>query len=244
MTVAAGWRARLTNTGGLLGRGARKCTPGRVRCGKAPAQSWSGAGGEPTIRGAATAGLPASSVRSVEGEGAAGTSIPGSALSRNSVSRSPPSGLLSSRTGTPPSIRQLQGDGHPRARDHHVSQPPVFRPPPGAAPTRCRCGVFYGDGNPARSACEPLPNPVPEALVRQDRDVPAVHLGANALGHDEGADGIGSRAGADHPGGGCHGRVVVLVAQPLATWPGRRRLCSASFTPHARPPSRSQEPWR
>ena len=83
------------------------------------------------------------------------------------------------------------------------------------------------------SACEPLPNPLPEALVPQDRDVAAMHLGANALGHDEGADRISSRAGADHPGGSGHRWVVVLVAQPLATWPGRRRLRSASFTPHA-----------
>jgi hypothetical protein len=45
-------------------------------------------------------------------------------------------------------------------------------------------------GTRRRSACEPLPNPLPEALVPQDRDVAAMHLGANTLGHDEGADRI------------------------------------------------------
>ena len=92
--------------------------------------------------------------------------------------------------------------------------------------------------NPTSSACKPLPNPLPDALIPQDRDVAAMHLGANALGHDERADRIGSRAGADHPGGGCHRRVVVLVAQPLTTRSGRCCLRSAAFTPHVRPPSR------
>jgi len=107
-------------------------------------------------------------------------------------------------------------------------------------PDLLRLVLFSGDGNLPRSVCDPLPNPLPEAVVPQDRDVAAMHLGANALGHDESADRISSRAGADHPGGSGHGRVVVLVAQPLSTWPGRRRLRSASFTPHARPPSRAR----
>ena len=36
--------------------------------------------------------------------------------------------------------------------------------------------------------------------VLRDWDVAAKHLGANALGHDEGADCISSRAGADQSG--------------------------------------------
>lgn len=121
MTLAAGWRARVTNTGGLLGRGTRERTPGRVRCGKAPAQSWSGAGGEPTIRGAPTAPLPGSSVRSVEGGGAAGTSNPGSALSRHSASRSPPSGL------------QVPEQGHRPASGNSRAMPPKSKGSPRVA---------------------------------------------------------------------------------------------------------------
>ena len=99
-----------------------------------------------------------------------------------------------------------------------------------------RVGVLVtAKGNATSSACEALPHSLPEALMPQDRYVAAMQLGANALGHDEGADRISSRAGADHPGGSSHRRVVVLVAQPLPTWPGRRRLGSASFTPHAGP---------
>lgn len=87
------------------------------------------------------------------------------------------------------------------------------------------------------SVSDVSPEPPANAFMPQDRDVAAMDLRPNALGHDEGTDRIGSRARAHHAGGSGHRRVVVLVAESLTTGPGGGRLSSAPFTSHENDPS-------
>ncbi len=60
----------------------------------------------------------------------------------------------------------------------------------------------------------------------------AMHLGRDTAGYHHGPEGVGGGAGSNHAGSGSHDRVVVLVAEPLTTRPGRRRLGSASLAAH------------
>jgi hypothetical protein len=101
----------------------------------------------------------------------------------------------------------------------------------------CRRGCLANRGSDQCSATEPSPHPAPQPPAPRNRDVATVHLGGDTSGHDHGPEGVGSRAGADHAGSSGHDRVVVLVAEPLASRPCRSRLCSASLAPHDARPS-------
>ena len=89
------------------------------------------------------------------------------------------------------------------------------------------------------SATEPSLHPLPQPPAPRNREVATVHVGGDTSSHDHGPEGVGSRAGADHAGSSGHDRVVVLVAQPLASRACRSRLCSASLAPHHARPSQA-----